>query len=324
MKLGVMIEGQEGLNWDRWRRIMSRVEDLGYESLWRSDHFHSLMGPEQSREREALETWMSLVLTARETTRLRFGPLVCSMTFRHPSLLARMAAAVDELSGGRLVLGVGAGWNESEHRAFGIPFPPVKQRMDMLEEGVQVVRRLFTDEPASFSGRHYSLDGAVMRPKPVQRPHPPLLVGGSGEKRTLRIVAKYADEWNAVAPTPESYRTKTAVLEERCRAVGRDPATIARSVMSAFIVGGSEAERRQHTEALQQVLPALGRLDAAAVQETMRDRGWLVGSPDDVIGQLRALAAEGVQRVMLQHHDQTNFGVLELIARDVMPGVADA
>jgi F420-dependent oxidoreductase-like protein len=300
------------------------VEELGFESLWRSDHFHSLMGPEQSREREALETWVSLVLTARETSRLRFGPLVCSMTFRHPSLLARMVAAVDELSGGRLVLGVGAGWNESEHRAFGIPFPPVKQRMDMLEEGIEVILRLFHDEPASFTGRYFSLDGAVMRPKPAQRPHPPLLVGGSGEKRTLRIVATYADEWNAVAVTPETYRAKTAVLEEHCRAVGRDPSTIARSVMSAFIVGSSDEDRRRHTEALQRVLPALGRMEPEAVQEAVRGRGWLVGTPDDVIGQLRALAAVGVQRVMLQHHDQTNFSVLELLAREVMPAVADA
>jgi F420-dependent oxidoreductase-like protein len=324
MKLGVMIEGQEGLNWEQWREIMARVEELGFESLWRSDHFHSLMGPEQAREREALETWMSLALAARETTRLRFGPLVCSMTFRHPSLLARMAAAVDQLSGGRLVLGVGAGWNEGEHRAFGIPFPAVKQRMDMLEEGIEVILRLFHDEPASFSGRHFSLDGAVMRPKPAQRPHPPLLVGGSGEKRTLRIVAKYADEWNAVAPTPETYRAKTAVLEEHCRAVGRDPATIARSVMSAFIVGADESARRERTQALQRVLPALGRMDPEAVQETVRARGWLVGTPDDAITQLRALAAEGVQRVMLQHHDQTNFAVLEEIARDVLPSVRDA
>ena len=324
MKLGVMIEGQEGLTWDRWREIMSRVEELGFESLWRSDHFHSLMGPEQAGEREALETWVSLVVTARETARLRFGPLVCSMTFRHPSLLARMAAAVDGLSGGRLVLGVGAGWNESEHRAFGIPFPPVKQRMDMLEEGIEVILRLFRDEPASFSGRHYSLEGAVMRPKPEQRPHPPLLVGGSGEKRTLRIVAKYADEWNAVAPTPETYRAKSAILEEYCRAVSRDPATIARSVMSAFIVGGSEATRRERTQALQRVLPALGRMEPEAVQEAVRARGWLVGTPDDVTTQLRALAAEGVQRVMLQHHDQTNFAVLEEIALEVLPAVADA
>ncbi len=317
MKLGVMIEGQEGLTWDRWRAIMARVEELGYESLWRSDHFMSLFGA----ERDALETWVSLTLTAVETTRLRFGPLVCSMTFRHPALLARMAAAVDALSGGRLVLGVGAGWNEPEHRAFGLPFPPVGQRMDMLEEGVEVLLRLFDDGAASFSGRQYTLENAAMLPKSAQRPHPPLLIGGSGEKRTLRIVARYADEWNSTTASPEAYRAKREVLEEHCRAVGRDPATIRRSVMAGFIVGGSRDELRRRTESLQRILPALGRLDTDAVPEAVRARGWLTGPPDEVVAQLRALEAEGVERVMLQHHDQTDFEVLELIAREVMPAV---
>lgn len=318
MKLGVMIEGQEGLTVERWRAIMARVEGLGFDSLWRSDHFMSLMG----EERDALETWTSLMLTAAETLRLRFGPLVCSMTFRHPSLLARMAAAVDGLSGGRLVLGVGAGWNEPEHRAFGIPFPPVKQRMDMLEEGIEVLLRLFAGRGASYSGRHYSLENATLLPSPAQRPRPPLLVGGGGEKRTLKIVARYADEWNMTGATVETYRAKSEVLARHCAAIGRDPATIRRSMMVAFIVGGSEAELRQRTEAIQRVLPALGRLETAAVPEAMRSRGWLVGTPEQVVEQLRALEAAGVEEVMLQHHDQMNFEVLEQIAREVMPAVA--
>ena len=320
MKLGVMIEGQEGLTWERWRAIMTRVEELGYESLWRSDHFQTLMGAEP---RQALETWVALTLTAAETSRLRFGPLVCAMTFRHPALLARMAAAVDALSGGRLVLGVGAGWNEPEHRAFGIPFPPVKQRMDMLEEGIEVLLRLFGDEPASFAGRHYTLENAIMLPKPAQRPRPPLLIGGGGERRTLRLVARYADEWNLPGATPEVYRAKSERLAEHCRAVGRDPSAIVRSVMAAFIVGGGEAELRRHTEAVQRVMPMLPRQGGPLTAETARARGWLVGTPDDVIAQLRALVDAGVARVMLQHHDQTNFGVLELIAREVMPAVAE-
>ena len=319
MKLGVMIEGQEGLNWERWRAIMARVEELGYESLWRSDHFMSLFGA----ERDALETWVSLTLTAVETSRLRFGPLVCSMTFRHPSLLARMAAQVDELSGGRLVLGVGAGWNEPEHRAFGIPFPPVKQRMDMLEEGIEVLLRLFSDEPASYDGRYFTLEHAVMLPKSAQRPRPPLLVGGAGERRTLKIVARYADEWNMLGVDPAVHRAKSEVLAAHCRAIGRDPGEIDHSVMAGFIIGGSDRERRQRSEALQRVLPNLGRLGVDEVTEAVRGRGWLVCTPDEAVAQLRAIAAEGVERVMLQHHDQTDFDVLELIAREVMPAVAD-
>jgi F420-dependent oxidoreductase-like protein len=317
MKLGVMIEGQHGLTWERWRRIQARTEELGFESLWRSDHFMSLVG----RDDEALETWVSLTLTAAETTRLTFGPLVCSMTFRHPSLLARMAAAVDQLSGGRLVLGVGAGWNEPEHRAFGLPFPPVKQRMDMLEEGIEVIRRLSGDAPASYEGKRYRLEHASMRPKPTERTLP-ILVGGGGEQRTLRIVAKYADEWNLPGATHASYQAKSEKLAEYCRAIGRDPATIRRSAMKAFIVGGSPAELRQRSAAMQQALPQLGQIPVEELSTRTRERGWLTGTPDEVVGQIKELQAAGLQRVMLQHHVQTDFAALELIAREVMPAVA--
>lgn len=318
MDLGVMIEGQEGLTWVRWRHIASLVEGLGFESLWRSDHFFSLMG---ASERNALETWVSLVDLASRSTRLRFGPLVCSMTFRHPALLARMSAAVDELSGGRLVLGVGAGWNVPEHEAFGIPFPAVRERMDRLQEGIQVIESLWTGRKVSLKGKHYSLSDAEMHPTPSQQPHPPLLVGGGGEKRTLRIVARYADEWNAVNLPPDAYRAKTKVLEQHCAEVGRDPGTIRRSMMCAFIIGRNEAEMRRRVEGLQQVIPRLASLPAESVPARMQSAGWLVGTPEDVTGQLQALSGAGVQRVMLQHHNQTDDAVLELIAHEIMPRV---
>lgn len=319
MQLGLMLEGQEGLTWGRWRRYAERAEALGFESLWRSDHFFSLMG---HPERDALETWVSLADLASHTSRLRFGPLVCSMTFREPSLLARMSAAVDDLSGGRLVLGVGAGWNVAEHQAFGLPFPPVGQRMAMLEEGIQVIKSLWTGEKASFDGKHYHLRDAEMHPTPAQRPGPPILVGGSGEKRTLQIVARYADEWNAINLTPEAYTQKTAVLERHCAAEGRDPRTIARSMMCAFIIGRDDAEIRRCVEGLQQVLTPMAGQPAAEVPAAMRARGWLVGTPEQAVEQLQALARVGVQRVMLQHHNQADEEVIELIAREVMPAVA--
>jgi alkanesulfonate monooxygenase SsuD/methylene tetrahydromethanopterin reductase-like flavin-dependent oxidoreductase (luciferase family) len=160
MQLGVLIEAEAGLTWDRWRRIMARVEQLGFESLWLSDHFLSLT----VAERESLECWVALTVAAVETTRVRLGPLVSPMTFRHPALLARMALAVDHLSGGRLVLGVGAGWNDVEHRTFGLPYPPARVRTEILEEGMELIRRLLGDEPAHFAGRHYRLDGADLQP----------------------------------------------------------------------------------------------------------------------------------------------------------------
>ena len=224
MDLGVMIEAQEGLSWELWRRIARTTEELGFESLWRSDHFLSLSGP---RDRDALETFISFVIVAEETERIRFGPLVCPMTFRHPSLLARMAAQVDLLSGGRFVCGMGAGWNVPEHEAFGIPFPPVGERMDRLDESIRVVKALWGEEPATFTGKHFRLKEAVCYPKPVQRPLP-VLVGGSGERRTLRIVAEHAQEWNSTGLDIDGYRQRREVLERHCEDVGprpvRDPA----------------------------------------------------------------------------------------------------
>src|SRR3989475_10199149 len=235
MKVAVMIEAQEGLTWEHWFRIADRVEELGLDSLWRSDHFFSLSG---DLRRPALECWTSLTALAQRTRRIRFGPLVSPMTFRHPALLARMAAAVDLLSGGRLVLGVGAGWNVAEHEAFGIGLPPLKERFDRFEEGIAVIKALWTGRPVDLEERYYPLRGAAAYPRPQQQPAPPLLIGGDGEVRLLRIVAREADEWNSHAPTPEGYRVKRAKLEEHCRAVGRDPSTIRRSWLGGAVGDG--------------------------------------------------------------------------------------
>jgi F420-dependent oxidoreductase-like protein len=319
MKLGVMVEGQEGVTWELWRRLMVRVEALGFESLWRSDHFMSL----EDSSRHAIETWVALTLTAAETTRLRFGPLVCPMTFRHPSLLARMAASVDTLSGGRLVLGVGAGWNEYEHRAFGIPFPPLSERMDLLEEGIEVILRLLGDEPAHFDGRHYQLRGSNPRPKPIQQPHIPLLVGTTGAGRMLRIVARYADEWDAPGITsPSAYRARRERLDRYCHGINRDPDEIRRCVSTAYLIGHNAAALRRRGAVMQQRTPSLASLDLAAVTEVLRRDGWIVGTPSQIVVHLRALADEGVERVIFQHNDPADFEALELIAHEVMPAVA--
>ena len=315
MLLGVMIEGQEGLTWERWRRIARATEELGFASLWRSDHFFSLMG---DRRQPALETWVSLALAAQETHRVRFGPLVCSMTFRHPALLARMAAQIDVLSGGRLEMGVGAGWNVPEHEAFGLPFPSIGTRMDMLEEGIQVMRALWGDGPASFEGRHYQLREAVCYPKPAQSPLP-LVVGGTGERRTLRIVARYADHWNAVAVNAQVFAAKRAVLERHCAEVGRDPGSIRRSLMTGFVVGRDASEVREHLRRIGGGARRLRSDDPDMALEQLQKAGWLVGTPAQVVEQLAAYRDAGVQEFMLQHHDQENFAVLELIAREILP-----
>jgi F420-dependent oxidoreductase-like protein len=312
MKVGVMIEGQEGLTWERWNRIADRVESLGLDSLWRSDHFFSLMG---HPERPALECWTSLTALAQRTQRIRFGPLVSPMTFRHPALLARMAAAVDLLSNGRLVLGVGAGWNVAEHEAFGIGLPPLKERFDRFEEGIAVIKALWTGGPVDLEGRYYPLRGAAAYPRPLQQPGPPLLVGGDGEVRLLRIVARDADEWNSHAPGPQAYRVKRAKLEEHCRAVGRDPATIRRSWMGGILIGSDLAEVVEKGRWMQSFLGVGSGVPPSAAADEFRRRSWIVGTPDQAASQLAAWSALGIERVMFQWYNLDDLDGLALLAQ---------
>lgn len=314
--VGIMIEGQEGLTWERWRTIAETVERLGYESLWRSDHLCSLFGVV---DRPGLDTWPSLTYLAAATRRIRFGPLVCPITFRHPAMLAREAAAVDVLSGGRLELGVGAGWHDREHQAFGIPYPRVGERIRRLDEGIRVIRALWEDGPAKFEGRFYRLDGAVGWPKPAQRPRIPLIVGGKGT-RLIGVVARYADEWNCGGgQPPDVVRRLTGVLEDACRAIGRDPRTIRRSWMGGFLIGenGSALERRAHK--LHEYVPPRAATPAATLPDELRRAGWLVGTPAEIAGQMRALTAEGISRFNLQFFDHEDLDALRLVAERVMP-----
>ncbi|MDQ6710417.1 MAG: LLM class F420-dependent oxidoreductase [Candidatus Dormibacteraeota bacterium] len=317
MKIGLMIEGQEGLTWERWFALAGQVESLGLDSLWRSDHFFSVMG---RTERSSLEAWVSMTALAARTRKIRFGPLVSPMTFRHPALLARMAAAVDVLSQGRLVLGVGAGWNEDEHAAYGITLPPMKERMDRLEEGINVIRALWQGGPVTLDGRYYPLRDAMLAPRPVQRPGPPLLIGGDGEVRLLAIVAKYADEWNSHAATPDAYRAKCAKLEEHCRHVGRDPDQIHRSWMGGVLIASDQRQLAERARWLKSFLTVLTDVPDDQVVATLRAKAWLAGTPEEIANQLGEWSAVGMQRVMLQYYDLNDLDSLALlaqVARDV-------
>lgn len=319
IRVGVMIEGQEGLTWDRWRKIAETVEALGFESLWRSDHLFSLF---DIPTRPGLDTWASLTLLAATTRRIRFGPLVCPITFHHPSILARQAAAADVLSGGRLELGMGAGWHDREHQAFGIPYPRVGERIRRLDEAVQVVRALWQDGPAHFAGRYYQLDGAVGWPKPIQRPRIPLLIGGRGP-RVLEVVARHADEWNCAGNQPPAQvRALTESLDAACQRIGRDPRTIGRSWMGAFLIGENGAALERRAKKIQEYVPPRASVPTAKLPDMLRREGWLVGSAEDIVGQLRGLAAEGIARVMLQFFDQEDLDALRLMAQEVLPRLA--
>ncbi len=316
MKLGVMIEAQEGIGWTEWRRIVERTEALGFESLWRSDHFFSF-SPEGAGRLDALEAFASFVYTAQHSRRIRFGPLVLSMTFRHPGMVARMAGAVDQLSGGRFILGLGAGWNVREHEAFGIALPPPRPRIEMLEDGVSVIKALFGSEPASYEGRHFRLKDAHLNPKPAQTPLP-ILIGGSGEKRTLRVVARHADEWNTSVMELEIYARKVAALEAHCAQEGRDPKTIARSLMGGYIIATSEAELERTRETAIERMPPQFRPPPGAPR---RPRGMLAGTPSQIVEQIQEWESRGVSRIMLQHHAEPDYEELALVAQEVLPRV---
>jgi F420-dependent oxidoreductase-like protein len=307
-----MVEGQNGLTWERWRHILALAERLGLPSVHRSDHYFIQPAMQQS----SIEAYVSLAVAAVETSRIRFGPLVTPVTFRRPVDIARMGAQLDLLSGGRFKLGVGAGWNESEHAAYGIPFPPPRERLDRLEEALQIMRALWTEEDATFEGRYYSLRGVNMLPKPPAG-RPWLVIGGSGERRTLRLVAEYADEWNCTSLTPEVYATKVAALERHCADFGRDPSTIRRSMMIFDAIGRTEQDLAR---ALERVAP--GRAASAELKQRLRERGTLVGTTAEVVDQLGRLAELGVAEMQVQHLDFDSDEVPTFLAEEVAPQVA--
>ena len=213
LELNVMIEGQEGLNWERWQRLARAAEDGGFAGLYRSDHLTGLFG---DSTRPSLETWASLPYLATATRRIRFGPIVSPMTFYQPAILAKRAAAIDQLAGGRFDLGIGAGWNEMEHRMFGIPFPPLRERMDRFEAGARAIRALWRGTPVTLEQPYTPLVDAQSFPLPAGGR---LVVGGRGERRTMRVAAELADEWNVTRVTYDEYPRKLEVLAGHCRGV---------------------------------------------------------------------------------------------------------
>lgn len=309
--VALMVEGQEDLTWERWFRIVDAAEELGFEGLFRSDHLTALNA---DPGREALALWPSLTALATRTSRIRFGPLVAAITFRHPSMMAKMAASIDVLSDGRLDLGLGAGWFEGEHRMFGIRYPPYSERLERLDEGAQVVRALWSGERRSLAGHHYSLDDAVNLPVPAQ-PEPTLIMGGKGEK-TLRVVARHATEWNFSYSTLEAFRDKSAELDRACQEIGRDPATLRRSMMLPFAIGVDDAAVQRHIDAHRRTFRNL-----PASAEEWVDGGFLVGSPEQIVDQIGQRVAAGVSRVMLQQNALDDLDSIELLASTVLPSV---
>jgi F420-dependent oxidoreductase-like protein len=303
LEVAIMLEGQNGLTWPRWQKIVRLVEELGFVGLYRSDHFTNMNPP----DKESLELWVSLTWLACNTSRIEFGPLVTPFSFRHPALTARMASAVDDLSNGRLTLGLGAGWQEREHQLFGFDLLDVSSRFDRLDEGLQVVTQLLKkDSPVSFSGKYFNLRDAVILPRPQRSNGPRILVGGNGKIRTPGFVAQYADEWNAIFLTPEKFKELNANLDHRLEKEDRDPKSVRRSMMTGCIFASSDSE-------LQHKLETRGR-----TLDQLHQQGIVAGTSSAVKDQLRALELSGLQRIMLQWLDLDDLAGLELLAKAVL------
>lgn len=302
LDLAIMIEGQDGINWRRWRRLARAVEDLGFSGLYRSDHFTNPTGPYL----DTLELWASLTWLADNTSRIEFGPLVSPVSFRHPAITAWTAAAVDDLSGSRLRLGLGAGWQEREHRTYGFDLLDTDRRFARFEEGLEVIIRLLrNEEPVSFDGEFYRLHDAVLMRRSSVTGSPPIVIGGNGRNRTLPLVARYADEWNAVFVSAKRFSELSAHLDELLRAAGRSSELVRRTLMTRVVFGRTVAE--------------VERKLGGEPRERLNARGLIVGTPDEIVEQLGPLAEAGVQRVMLQWLEVDDIDGLEAVARSVLP-----
>ena len=301
MEIAIMLEGQNGLTWPRLQRLARAVEDLGFAGLFRSDHFTNANPPDI----DSLELWVSLAWLASHTSRIEFGPLVTPVSFRHPVLTARMATDLDNLSGGRLVLGVGAGWQAREHTNFGFDLLELGPRFARFAEGLEVITRLLREtEPVTFAGAYYRLQDAALLPRPERPGGTRVLIGGNGMQKTLALTARYADEWNGVFVPAARYAELNAHLTGLLQAEGREPASVRRSLMTNVIFGRTDEE----------VAAKLGSRDRTALAE----RGVLVGTGAALQEQLAALAEAGAQRVMLQWLDLDDLDGLAAFAHAVL------
>lgn len=303
-----MVEGQNGLNWERWGRIITTAERLGFQCVFRSDHFTNPGEPDL----DSLELWTSLTYAATATKKIEFGPLVSPVTFRHPSMTVRIASAIDDLSEGRLVLGMGAGWQDREHRVFGVPFYDFKTRFEMLTDALEMTRQLYrSDSPVTFSGKHFNLDGATLLPRPKRQT--PILVGGNGPKRTLPLAAKYANEWNAVFCNIDLYRERSARLDELVQEEGREPGDIKRSLMT----GVRWCEDADAIDGL--LKQASKRMGKDATIDDLTGMGMFAGTSEMIVEQMKAFEDAGCQRVMLQVPDYDDMSVVEKWAQEILP-----
>jgi alkanesulfonate monooxygenase SsuD/methylene tetrahydromethanopterin reductase-like flavin-dependent oxidoreductase (luciferase family) len=319
MRYALMIEAQQGLSYVDQLALARRAEATGFEAFFRSDHYASFPG---AAGRPTTDAWAVLAGLARETERISLGTLVSPVTFRHPGAFAKLVTTVDEMSGGRVEVGVGAGWNEDDHLPLGLPVPPIEERADLLEDQLAVLHGLWGEPDGwSYSGRQVRVEGARFRPKPVDRPGRPhaangavrarIILGTAGSRRAMRLAARYADELNFSSIGPDQLRDKIGQLDEVCREVGREPASLTRSVMVSALVGSTAAEVRDRRVALFEEVGGHGDPDAWFGQ---RQHRWILGTASEARAMAERFEAAGAERIMLQDFVPRDLAMIELMA----------
>lgn len=302
--------GQQHTDFDGYLALWRRAEDLGLDWASVFDHFLPIQtdptGP-------CFEGFTLLAAMAAHTSRIRCGMVVSGVTYRHPAVLANIAVTLDHVSGGRFELGIGAAWNEMEHEQYGIDFPPIGRREEMLAEAASILKALWTEPEADFDGRHFRLRAARCEPKPVQRPHLPLWIGGAGERRTLRVVAEHADGWNTFLTSPDEYRHKLGVLADHCAAAGRDPSTIRKALVFSAVLGKRDADLEGR---LAERADALG-VDAQA----LRARGMRALTAERLVETLAPYRELGVRDFLLLARPPADEPTLEILSEEVAPAL---
>ncbi len=313
MRVCLMVEGQESVTWEQWLALARTCEDAGLEGLFRSDHYASVFGV---LDRGSLDAWTTLAGLAARTERIRLGTMVSPVTFRHPSLVSRVVATVDHISGGRVELGLGAGWYELEHRAHGFGFHDTRTRLERLAEQLEIVRRQWTEDAFTFRGKHYELEDCRALPKPVQDPHPNLIVGGKATPGTVAPAVRFADEYNTVYASPAECTRRRRALDEACGAAGREPASLPLSLMTGCIVASDRGTLLERTRRVMRTMGSGGDPEAF-----LREQGaqWIAGTPDEAVDQLLERRRAGIERVMLQHLVPEDLEMVELLGAEVAP-----
>jgi F420-dependent oxidoreductase-like protein len=286
---------------EKLRTVTQKAEGFGFDSFWVMDHFHQIQNVGQPRE-PMLECWTTQAVVAGFTEKIKLGTLVTGIVYRHPSVLAKIGATLDVLSKGRLFMGIGAAWNVEEATAYGIPFPPVGERMRRLEEVTQIIKKMWTEESTSFTGKFYQLSNAYCNPKPIQKPHPPIMIGGSGEKQTLKITAEYGDACN-IFGSVETVRRKLGILREHCRSVGRDYDAILKTKLGHVII---DRNKEKVTEAIK------------GLPEDRRSEYAIYGTPEEVRKQIEAFRDAGIEYLIVNLEPDRELQALDLFANEVV------